>query len=233
MARFSSCSPNTADKVVERSRNASYAGRGIRLSKPMRGRRCPKCTNCSGWLTGNGRRRIASTALKINVVTPMPAASSPAAASVNPRLRDSMRHPIRRSCISALLPRPVVRHGRPDFQRAQVRGAAGEIVVDSRKAHAGVHGGRAGAKLEIEIGGLVQRARIRPRRRHLLKDVVIYDDAVPVLASGLAVLLQRLESPRLARLRFQLPLRLRGKFPGFTRKNRAHRKRRRAPLKRK
>src|SRR2546427_229395 len=64
---------------------------------------------------------------------------------------------------SALRPWTVVRHGAAYFIGAQVRGAAGEIIVDPGETNSGVYRGGAGAKLEVEIRGFVECARIGAR----------------------------------------------------------------------
>ena len=51
-------------------------------------------------------------------------------------------------------PWAVVRNGPAGFVRAKIRRAAGEIVVDSGQADAGIDRGRAGTKLEVEVRGL-------------------------------------------------------------------------------
>src|SRR5258708_6281243 len=123
-----------------------------------------------------------------------------------------------------------MRYRTADFERAQVGSAAGKVVIDSGQPNACVHRGRPRTKLEIEIAGFVQRARIGAGRRRLLEHVVIHKHAMAILAGGLAKLLERLESTGLARLRFEASLRLRGQFAGLAREIGARRERRRAPL---
>ena len=76
-----------------RSRNCCRA--------PMRGRCWTILTSRSGWRAGKGRKSKASNRLKITVLAPMPSASSPAIASVEPGVLRSMRRPMRRSCMTA------------------------------------------------------------------------------------------------------------------------------------
>ena len=96
-----------------------------------------------------------------------------------------------------------------DFVRAQVRRAAGEVVVHAGQPDAGVDGRRAGTKLKVEIRRFVERPRIGTGRRDFHEHVVVDQDAVLVLTGRLAVFLQGLEPPSLPRLRFELDLLLR------------------------
>jgi hypothetical protein len=97
---------------------------------------------------------------------------------------------------SALLSRVVARNVERASRlvRAEIGGATAEIVVDSRQANAGIDRGRSGTKLEIEVRGLVERARIRSRGRDFYKDIEVDQDAMRVLTGRLAVLLERLEA---------------------------------------
>ena len=62
--------------------------------------------------------------------------------------------------VNGLLARAVVRDWAADFICAQIRGAAGEFVVDAGQPDSGIHRGGAGAQVEIEVRGVVKRARI-------------------------------------------------------------------------
>src|SRR5678809_1316925 len=110
------------------------------------------------------------------------------------------------------LARTVMRHRSADFQRAEIRSAAGEVVVDAGQAQADIDGSRTLTELEVKVRGLVECPRVRTRRRHFHKDVVVHEDAVFVLARGIAVFLERFESPNFSRFRFELSLLLRRKL---------------------
>src|SRR5262249_34878835 len=126
-----------------------------------------------------------------------------------------------------------MRHGPPDFMRSEIRRAAGEIVIYAGQPHARVDGDRSGTKLEIEICRLVQRTRIRTRRRHFHKDVVVHEDAMFILTCSVAVFLECFESTDLSRLGLELSLLLGRKLSILTRKIGQHLARRRAPFERK
>src|SRR5580765_3802072 len=110
-----------------------------------------------------------------------------------------------------------------EFIRAEIRCAAGEVVVDPFEPDTGVDGCRTGTQLEIEIGWLVERPRIGTRWRDLHEHVVIDQDAVRVLPRRGAVFLQRLEPANLARLGLELDLLLKRKPSSLAREIRAHR----------
>ena len=96
-----------------------------------------------------------------------------------------------------LLARTIERDGPARLIGAQIGGAAAEIVVDAGQADSGVDGGRAGTKLKVKIRRIVKRARIGSGRRRFLENVVIHQNAVPVLAGGLGIFFQSFESSRL------------------------------------
>ena len=104
------------------------------------------------------------------------------------------------------LPGAIVRQRAADLVGAQIRSAAGEIIVHAREASTGVHGCRAGAKLEVEIRRFVECSWIGTRSRDFREDVIVHENAVFVLAGRGAEFLQRFESSYFSR--FSLELRL-------------------------
>ena len=80
------------------------------------------------------------------------------------------------------------------FVRSEVRSLSGEIVVDIGKSSPGVHRRRAGTQSEVKVSLIVKLGRIdRTRRGYPLKNVVVNQDAVLVMAGGRAELLKGLE----------------------------------------
>ena len=88
--------------------------------------------------------------------------------------------------------RPVSRRRLAHFDRAEVRRAAGESVVDRGNGDAGVHGFAGRLQPEVQIHGVIHRVAFRRiGRRHALEDVEVDLDAVRFLAGGGAKLGER------------------------------------------
>ena len=104
------------------------------------------------------------------------------------------------------LPWPIVRQRAPDLEGTQIRSAAGEIIIHSRQASAGIHGGRAGAKLEVEIRRFVECSWIGTRSRDFREDVIVDENAVFILAGRIAEFLQGFESSYFPRFGLELSL---------------------------
>src|SRR5436853_7922936 len=121
-------------------------------------------------------------------------------------------------------------NGTPDCIGAEVGRAAGEVVIHTGKAHAGIDGHRAGTELEVEVCGPVEFAWVRTGGRDLHKHIVVDENAVLVLACRVTVFLECLESSDFARLCFERGLLLGGKLSCLSRKVGTHRRGRRAPL---
>ena len=80
------------------------------------------------------------------------------------------------------------------FVRSEVRSPSGEIVVDIGKSSPGVHRRRAGTQPEVKVSRIVKLGGIgRIRLGYLLKNVVVNQNAVLVLAGSRAELLKGLE----------------------------------------
>src|SRR5947209_8772100 len=95
---------------------------------------------------------------------------------------------------------PVVRLRPPDLVSAEVRRLTGKAIVYVRQRHAGIDCDRAGLKLKIKIGRLINEPRITGiGRRYLPEDVVIDENAVPILSRSFAEFLQGFEFPVLFR----------------------------------
>ena len=96
----------------------------------------------------------------------------------------------------------------------KIRRPTRHVVVHASQPHPRVHRDRTRPQLKIEIHRLIQRPRIRTRRRHLHEHIKVDQHAVLVLTCRVAEFLQSLESSPLASLSLQLRLLLRRQPPG-------------------
>ena len=66
-----------------------------------------------------------------------------------------------------LLTWPIVRHWPSHLICAQIGTATRKIVIHTRKTYPHINSGRTWTQLKIKVRRLVERSRIRPRRRRL------------------------------------------------------------------
>src|SRR5688572_2217812 len=125
-----------------------------------------------------------------------------------------------------------MRNGALPFVGTEIGTGASEVVVHAGQPEPPVFGSGAPLQAEVEVGRLVERARVGTRCPDLLEDVEVDKDAVTILAGGTAVFVERLESPSLARLCLEQRLLLCRERRGLARKVCVHRQRGRAPLER-
>ena len=83
-----------------------------------------------------------------------------------------------------------MRNRTADLIGAEVGRAAGEVIIHTGKPKTGINCRRARTQLEVEIRRPVQFARVGSGRRDFHKHIVVDENAVLILACGVAVFLE-------------------------------------------
>ena len=94
-----------------------------------------------------------------------------------------------------LRPWPIVGCRHSHFQRAQIRRPSGKTVGDVRQNHTAIHRSRSRLESEVGVLRLVELLQagdvLRIESPNIHEDVVVDEDAIPILSSGLTVLCER------------------------------------------